>query len=73
MNPLWSWVLTAIGLTGAWLVGRKRRAGFLVGVGNQVTWIAYALSTSQFGFLPASVLWAAVYFNNWRRWRREAQ
>jgi hypothetical protein len=66
----WSWLLTIIGLTGMWIVGNKHRWGFLLNFGNQALWITYALKSKQLGFLPASLLWGALYLRNWLRWGR---
>lgn len=67
----WSWLLAAIGLTGLWLAGSKRSAGWAVGVGVQVLWIVYALATRQYGFIASALGYGAVNGRNWLRWRRE--
>jgi hypothetical protein len=36
MNPMWSWVLTAVGVTGLYLAGRKVWWAWFVGLGAQV-------------------------------------
>ena len=73
MNPqLWSWILTAVGVTGLWLAGRHSPWGWAVGIGAQVLWLAYALSTRQWGFLVSCGAYGWVYVRNFRQWRREA-
>ena len=42
MNPGWSYILTAIGVFGLWLAGRKDWRGWLVGLSAQGVWLAYA-------------------------------
>lgn len=64
----WSVALTIIGVGGMYIVGNKHRWGFLVNLGGQVLWLTYAVTTQQWGFIPASFLWAWVYFRNWREW-----
>lgn len=66
----WSWLLTTIGVAGLWLAGSKKSLGWMIGILAQALWIAYALSTKQYGFLVSAVCYGAVYFRNWRRWRR---
>lgn len=73
MNPYWSYLLTAVGVTGLWLAGRKSRIGWAVGLAAQVLWIAYAIATRQWGFIVSSIVYGAVYARNWVRWTREAQ
>ena len=43
MNPGWSYILTAIGVFGLWLAGRKDWRGWRVGLSAQVLWLAYVL------------------------------
>jgi hypothetical protein len=66
----WSWVLTAIGVFGLWLAGRKSPWGWAVGLGAQVLWFAYAISTSQYGFIVSCFAYGWVYLRNFRAWRR---
>jgi nicotinamide riboside transporter PnuC len=70
---IWSWVLAAVGILGIYLAGRKKAVGWLVGVGAQVLWFAYAIATRQWGFLVTAVAYAAVYGKNWLEWRRETE
>lgn len=73
MHPFWSWLLTAVGVTGLYLAGRKSKAGWVVGFGAQALWIAYAIATRQWGFIASAVAYGAVYARNWLRWRRDAR
>ncbi|MGW1059379.1 hypothetical protein [Micromonospora rubida] len=64
----WSWALTAIGLTGWWLTGRRMWQGWAVAIAVQILWLAYALATAQYGFIVASVAYGALAAHNLRRW-----
>lgn len=66
----WSWVLTAVGVFGLWLAGRKSPWGWAVGFGAQGLWIAYALVTVQYGFLASAVAYGSVYARNFLAWKR---
>jgi hypothetical protein len=68
MNAYWSYLLTAVGVLGLWLAGRKNPRGWLVGLAAQALWIAYATATRQWGFYVSSVAYGAVYWRNWRSW-----
>lgn len=72
MNEYWSYLLTAVGAVGLYIAGRKHPAGWLVGLGAQGLWIAYALSTKQYGFLFSSLIYGSVYARNYRAWRQTA-
>ena len=70
MNPYWSYLLTAVGVFGLWLAGRKDRRGWMVGVGAQTLWIAYATATQQWGFYISAIAYGWVYIKNARAWKK---
>lgn len=72
MNAYWSYLLTAVGVFGLWLAGRKDRRGWIVGVFAQVLWIAYATATQQWGFYVSALAYGWVYVRNARAWRPES-
>lgn len=71
MNQAWSWILTFVGISGLYLAGRKRWAGWAIGLGAQVLWVAYAVATRQWGFIFSAIAYGSVYALNVRRWRAE--
>lgn len=70
---IWSFVLAGIGVFGLYLAGRGNRYGWMVGIGAQVLWAVYAISTDQWGFLVSCVAYAWVYsmplYRSWREQR----
>lgn len=74
MIPVWwSILLTAVGVLGLYLAGRRNAAGWAVGLSAQVLWIAYALATEQWGFIASAAAYGAVYARNLHRWRHEPE
>lgn len=71
MNPLWSWVLTLMGVTCFWLAGRKVWWAWYVGLATQTVWAAYSIATQQWGFLVGCAFYTWVYVTNTVRWTRE--
>ncbi len=69
---LWSYLLMAVGVTGLYLSGSKKAYGWLIGLGAQVLWLAYGLSTHQYGFIISCAFYGSVYARNYLRWRRES-
>ncbi len=67
----WSWLLTAGGVFGIYLAGRKSLWGWAVGLGMQLLWVAYAVVTVQWGFIVSAFAYGAVYARNWYRWAHE--
>lgn len=71
MTAYWSWLLTAVGVTGLYLAGRRRAAGWAIGLAAQALWIAYATATRQWGFYVSAIAYGAVYAKNLSAWRRD--
>lgn len=71
MEQYWSWLLAAIGVAGIYFVGRKTIWGWLVLLVNECLWVAYALSTDQYGFIFMAVAYAAVYIRSYIHWKKE--
>ena len=69
----WSWILTAIGATGLLLAGKKVAWAWLVGLGVQVLWVAYAVVTVQYGFVASALIYGGVYARNHMLWKQEAE
>jgi hypothetical protein len=67
----WSVLLTVIGVGGLYLVTRKLWTGFVVGIGVQLLWIAYAVVTKQWGFIGSALAYGYVNFLGLRRWLRD--
>ena len=77
MSPYWSYLLTAVGVFGLWVVGRKDRRGFMIGIGAQALWVGYAVATHQWGFIISAIAYGWVNIRNLRLWsegdRRERE
>ena len=67
----WSWILTAVGVTGLYLAGRGLWWSWLIGLGAQVLWLCYAIVTRQYGFIVSAFAYGWVYARNARRWAGE--
>lgn len=66
-----SWCLAPFGLLGMWVVGQRRRWGWVLSLITQCLWAGYAVGTAQYGFLLGTTAYAGVYLRNWLRWRTE--
>lgn len=56
----WPWLLTGLQVLALWSAGTGRWWGWLLGGSVQVPWIAYALVTTQVGFVPGCAISACV-------------
>jgi hypothetical protein len=68
---MWSWILAVIGVSGIFLVGRKTISGWLILGVNEFLWIAYSLSTKQYGFIFMALVYMAVYTKSYIHWKRD--
>lgn len=65
--------MTAVGVFGLFMAGKKVKWAWLVGLGAQFLWVAYALATHQYGFLISAVAYGWVYARNHIAWNKSAQ
>lgn len=70
---LYSWVLTAIGLTGFYLAGKRVWWSWYINIANQIVWFFYALYTEQWGFLAGVAVYTAVFVKNSYEWTRDRE
>jgi hypothetical protein len=66
----WSYLLATIGIFGLWAAGSKKAWGWLIGLGVQLLWMAYAIGSEQYGFILSALAYAIVYARNYDRWQR---
>lgn len=70
MSELWSWALSALGITGLFFIGQRRWYGFAIGAANESLWLVYAITTQQYGFIIGAVAYGALHIRNMRKWRK---
>lgn len=70
----WSYALAPFSLAGMWLVGKKRNyRGWLLSFTTQFVWLAYAIDTQQYGFMPGTIGYMCLYWASFQDWRRDAR
>ena len=70
-NIWWSISLAIIGIIGLHIAGMKSQWGWFIGLGVQVLWIIFAITTDQYGFVLSACAYGLVNWNNLRKWRNE--
>lgn len=68
---LWSWLLTAVGVTGLLVAGSKSKWGWAIGLSAQSLWIAYGVTTGQTGFIVSAAVYGSMYVRNFLKWHKE--
>lgn len=66
-------LLSAVTIYGMWLAGNKRSLGWVIGLANQVPWLAFIVVFEAWGLLPLTVALIITYTRNLLRWRAEEQ
>lgn len=72
VSPVWSYLLTGIGVVGLALVYARPRSlvGPGIGLAVQLLWVAYAIQTGQWGFLGSAAAYGAANVYGLRSRRR---
>lgn len=63
----WPWLLTGLQVVALWSAGTGRWWGWLLGGSVQLPWVAYAIVTTQFGFIPGCLASSAVQLLSFSR------
>ena len=71
INDYGHWLLAVIGVSGIYFVGRKSLWAWFLLLFNECLWIAYALTTNQYGFIFAAIAYGAVYIRSYLHWKRD--
>lgn len=51
------------------IAGKKNRLGWLLALISEAFWMAYGVWAKQYGLIPGSLLFALVFYKNWRDWK----
>jgi len=71
MTEYANYVITAIGLIGFYLAGKKVWWCWYVNIANQVLWFSYGVATEQWGFVLGTFFYTAVFVRNAVVWTLE--
>ena len=68
---MWSWFLAIVGSFGLFFVGGKKIWGWGILILNECIWVAYALSTKQYGFIAYSIMYVSMYVRAILNWGKD--
>ena len=71
MIHYWSYILAPFGLAGMILSGRMNRWGWALSFCTQLLWLAYAITTQQWGFIPGTLGYLVIYVKNFIAWSKK--
>ncbi len=61
----------ATGLTGLWLIGDRKKSGFLWGIVSDVLWITVGVLAFLPGLIVCCVILLFVNTRNYRKWLKD--
>lgn len=65
----YTWIMSAITITGMWLAGNKTPWAWVLGIGNQALWLLFIVQMESWGLLPMLIALLFVYGRNLWKWR----
>ena len=71
MTEYGNYIVTAVGLLGFYLAGKKVWWCWYVNIANQVLWFVYGTVTEQWGFVFGTLIYTAVFTRNAYLWTKE--
>lgn len=66
-----NYIITAVGLLGFFLAGKKIWWAWYVNIANQILWFIYGWVTDQWGFVVGTLAYTIVFVKNAYSWTRE--
>lgn len=65
------WLMSAITIWMTLLAGNKHRSAWLIGLFNQLLWLAWIITVEAWGLFPMNIALWLVYARNHLRWNKE--
>lgn len=63
------WLVSILGITSIYLLGDKKKSGWVFKLVSQVIWIYLAISKELYGFIPLAALAGILAIRNYIKWR----
>jgi hypothetical protein len=71
MDQVLTYILSAVGILGFFLAGKKVWWAWYVNIANQLIWLFFSVITQQWGFLIATLFYFVVFSKNAYHWTKE--
>lgn len=67
------WVACLLEICGAWLIGNKKKSGFIVFMIGNCFWFASGNKNNLGGLMMVSMVFFLINVRNWLKWRNEKE
>ncbi len=64
------WIACVLELFGAWTVGNKKKAGFIILIAGNVFWFGTGISKELYGLTAVAVIFILINIRNYRKWKK---
>ncbi len=69
---LWGidWLATVCGLTGVYLIGSKKKVGFLIMMVASLSWLTVGFMINSLALILGSAVFFSLHVRGWLKWHR---
>lgn len=64
------WAVTILSIISMWLLGEKKKSGWLYKLASQLAWGVLAVQKQLWGFIPLAVLTGMIAGINYYKWSK---
>lgn len=67
------WLATVAGLTGVYLIGSKKRIGFLIMMVASLSWLTVGFLIQSLALILGSAVFFSLHVRGWLKWKRSLE
>ena len=67
------WLATVAGLTGVYLIGSKKKIGFLIMMIASLSWLTVGFMIQSVALILGSAVFFSLHVRGWFKWTKEAR
>lgn len=65
------WLATVCGLTGVYLIGSKKKIGFLIMMIASLSWLTVGVFVESLALIVGSAVFFCLHVRGWFNWRKK--
>jgi len=65
------WLATVCGLTGVYLIGSKKKIGFLIMMVASLSWLTVGFFVESMALIVGSAVFFCLHVRGWFKWRKK--
>lgn len=64
------WLATVCGLTGVYLIGSRKKVGFLIMMVASLSWLTVGFMIQSMALIVGSAVFFSLHVRGWLKWRK---